>query len=171
MTVDAALRPGGPLVPEQLLGTPTPRPVWIVNDAKPGADLIAEVASAFAACSLVFREIDPERSVRFIRHARFLYEWMRSSTQQGSLHWRSFPGVAPLYRTQHSAGHAMLAAAWLHRLTREKQFADDAQTLHGTARVLQREPVVDWSNPLQVRPSPPPPPSTALCQRRRWHWL
>jgi endoglucanase len=126
-----------------------PRPVWIINDSKPGADLIAEVTSAFAACALVFRDIKPPLSLEFVKHARFLYDWMVSPAQIGKFYWQTLPGVKPLYQTDNVAAHMMLAAAWMHKLTKEKAFADDAKTRYGNARLSQNKPVADWSNPLQ----------------------
>ena len=151
VTIDHRLRASDPLVPEQRSDGTTPRPVWIVNNQKPGSDVIAEVVSAFAACSLVLKDLNPDMSARFIKHSRFLYDWMNSPTQQGTLYWQSQPGVTPLYKTKLAPAHMMLAAAWMHKLVSEKQYADEAAAFHGNARKLQREPIVDWSNPLQAR--------------------
>jgi hypothetical protein len=136
-----------PLVAEQMGNVP--RPVWIINDLKPGADLIGEVTAAFAASAIVFRELEPNLSLEFVKHARYLYDWMKSAKQLGTLYWKTLPGTVPLYKTENAASHMMLAAAWMHKLTKEKAFADDAKTQYGNARLSQNWPVADWSNPLQ----------------------
>jgi hypothetical protein len=84
LTIDHNLTASDPLAAEQYVKLPQPRPVLFVSDANPGSDLIAEVVSAFAATSLVFKDRNNALALQLREHARNLYKWMKSDPQARS---------------------------------------------------------------------------------------
>jgi Glycosyl hydrolase family 9 len=141
-----------PLTAEQYLHRNPPRPVRFVSDSSPGGDLIAEAVSAFAACALAFADADALRAARLRAHARTLYTWMASVKQAGTRYSDASADFQATYPSSDPHANMMAAAAWMHRLTREERYVEDAQAFHKQARALEGEPVVNWSNPLPVRP-------------------
>jgi hypothetical protein len=55
-----------------------------------------------------------------------------------------------LYPSNVPRGHEFLANAWMYRMTKDPKFLQTAQALHAQAGALYHNPVIGWSNPIQV---------------------
>lgn len=58
-----------------------------------------------------------------------------------------------LYPSNVPNGHEFLANAWMYKMTTDKTYLFRAQALHAQSGALYHNPVIGWSNPLQVKSS------------------
>ncbi|XP_070565299.1 endoglucanase 1-like [Ptychodera flava] len=95
------------------------RPAFKCDVNTPCSDVAAETAAALSACSMVFKDVDPEFSAQCLSHARELYEFADA-----------VQGVYPLqyyYKSRSFGDELAWAACWLYYATSEAEFLDDAE--------------------------------------------
>jgi hypothetical protein len=127
-----------PVAAEQYNNIPVKRPVHFITNNNPGADLIAEVVSAFASCAMLFEKPNNELSLKLTARARSLYAWMTKDVQSAkSYSLSNFKDFNSTYPSDTPHAHMMLAAAWMNKLTREEKYAQDAETFFAPARRMQ----------------------------------
>ncbi|GLT92859.1 hypothetical protein SLE2022_106720 [Rubroshorea leprosula] len=104
--------------PEQMT---TPRTSYKIDEQRPGADLAAETAAAFAAASIVFQGTDASYSKVLLNHARQLFDFAR--THPG-LYQNSINDAGKFYSSSGYEDELLWAAAWLYRATNGKPYLD-----------------------------------------------
>ncbi|GLT50484.1 hypothetical protein SLA2020_454650 [Shorea laevis] len=52
-----------------------PRPLYVVSEQSPGSDVTAEIASALAASSMVFKHIDPAYSAKLLERSEKIFKF------------------------------------------------------------------------------------------------
>ena len=153
------------------------RPVFTLNPVNNGSDLAGEAVAAYAALSILFRSVDPPLSVSLEEDAFSMYAFMErmpdTRYSDNNVQFR----IA--YESQTPRGHEFLAAAWMFRMTNDPKYVATAQAVHAQAGPLFHNPVIGWSNPVQVRSCnawrtcmmpmrvAPVAPSNLLCTRGR----
>ncbi|XP_018466821.1 endoglucanase 9 isoform X2 [Raphanus sativus] len=73
----------------------TPRTVYSVSSSNPGSDVAAETASALAAASMVFREVDPQYSTSLLATSKIVMEF--AIKNQGNYSDSLSSSVCPFY--------------------------------------------------------------------------
>lgn len=146
---DHELTVGRHISPEFFNGKNVSRPVFTLGPLANGSDLAGEATAAFAALSIVFRDVDPPLSVALEEDAFSMYAFMeRMPDTRYSDNNVQFQ-IA--YGSQVPRGHEFLAAAWMFRMTEDPKYVATAQAVHAQAGALYHNPVLGWANPLQVR--------------------
>lgn len=146
---DHAIVTGRPLPPEAFNGKNVSRPVFTIGPLANGSDLAGEAVAAYASLSILFRSIDPVLSVALEEDAYAMYAFMeRMPDTKYSDNNVQFQ-IA--YASNVPRGHEFLAAAWMYRMTNDPKFVATAQATHAQAGALFHNPVIGWSNPIQVR--------------------
>ena len=91
------------------------RPVYDINENRPGSDLVGETAAALAATSLVFKEVDPEYSELLLNHAKELYSF---AMEFRGLYHESIPDAVEFYKSWNGYNDELAwASLWLYRAT------------------------------------------------------
>ncbi|EZA49343.1 hypothetical protein DMN91_000386 [Ooceraea biroi] len=101
----------------------TSRPAYKIDAEHPGSDLAGETAAALAASSIIFRNVDPEYSVKCLQHAKDLYKF--ADTHRGFYH-TVIPGGQEFYESTGYGDELAWAAAWLFNATAEPKYLYDA---------------------------------------------
>ncbi|KAF9571380.1 hypothetical protein EC968_000646 [Mortierella alpina] len=106
---------------------PTPRPTFFVNSSRPGTDVMASTAAAFAACSMLYREKfkDSVYADTLQSHGEVLYHWSEAA-QPLQLSQKAVPALKGLYESSSFWDDLAWGAAWMYRLTKNQTFADKA---------------------------------------------
>ena len=103
------------------------RPVAWIDEAKPGHDLAASYASAFAACALAFRETDAAYAQKCLDHAKSIMEWIvadDASLVAGTTYAHSVPGAKPFYVSTGIAHAVAYAASLMLHATGDANYGD-----------------------------------------------
>ncbi|CAH1790308.1 unnamed protein product [Owenia fusiformis] len=102
-----------------------PRPAYKVTRQKPGSDLTAETASAFAAGYLVFKDTNPTYAATLLTHARQLFDF--ANNYRGK-YVDGIPEAKDFYDSHSGYLDELLwGAAWLYRATGENQYLKFAE--------------------------------------------
>jgi len=103
-----------------------------MNATLPGSDMAAEATAAYASLSLLLFEQDPAASISLEKHARQMYTWMTSTL--GSLYSDIHPDLEQAYASSDPYAHALVAAAWMYKLSGESSFLADAKSIVSKVR-------------------------------------
>jgi hypothetical protein len=103
------------------------RPAWSLTTSRPGSDLAAETAAAFAAGYMLYRDSDATYANTLLDHGRRLYDFAYNN--RGFYH-NSIADAANYYKSSTYTDELAYGAAWLYRatgtatyLTRAREFA------------------------------------------------
>ncbi|XP_020571498.1 endoglucanase 12-like [Phalaenopsis equestris] len=125
-----------------------PRPVISVTSAP---DLAAEISSALASASIVFRD-NPSYSSRLLRAASTAFKFARSASRR-SPYSRNNPDISSFYNSSGYWDEYMWSAAWMYYATGNSSFATFATDprLPKNAKAFGSLPdlgVLSWDNKL-----------------------
>nr|AMH40364.1 glycoside hydrolase family 9 [Extatosoma tiaratum] len=95
------------------------RPAYKITASKPGSDLAAETAAAFAAASLVFKSSNPTYANVLLKHAKQMYEF---GYKYRGLFSDSITDSKCCYTSTHYEDELVWGAAWLYRATGDKTY-------------------------------------------------
>ncbi|KAI8599372.1 Six-hairpin glycosidase-like protein [Dissophora ornata] len=117
---------------------PNPRPVFFVSDTKPGTDVMADAAAAFASCSIMYRDKlhDATYAATLQTHAEVLYKLAETSTPQ-QVYQKVVPAASCCYPSTSYLHDLAWGAAWLFRLTNDVVYANKASAY--TDRVISQK--------------------------------
>jgi len=118
------------------------RPAWSLTTGRPGSDLAGEVAAAFAAGYLLFRDSDAAYGFTLLDNARRLYEF--GYTNRG-FYSNSIPNAANFYRSSEYTDELGWGAAWLYRATGESLYLARAREFTSTTAVAW---AFDWDSKI-----------------------
>ncbi|KAG0024941.1 hypothetical protein BGZ81_007542 [Podila clonocystis] len=99
-------------------GIPTPRPSFFVSKTKPGTDVTADAAAAFAACSLLYRDKlhDPAYAATLATHAADLVNLAETALPH-QVYQKVVPAANCCYPSAGFQDELAWATAWMYRLT------------------------------------------------------
>ncbi|KAF9923308.1 hypothetical protein FBU30_006629 [Linnemannia zychae] len=106
---------------------PLPRPSFFVSNLKPGTDVMADAAAAFASCSVLYREKfkDVEYAMTLQRHAESLFNLAETALPQQT-YQTVIPAATCCYTSTGYQDELAWGAAWLYRLTKDPAYAAKA---------------------------------------------
>ncbi|MEM0895843.1 MAG: glycoside hydrolase family 9 protein [Verrucomicrobiota bacterium] len=90
------------------------RPSYSIDAGRPGSDLAAETAAAFAAISILFQEEDPTYAALLVSHAKSLFTL--ADTYRGKYHY-TITNASSFYPSSGYVDEIVWAALWLYRAT------------------------------------------------------
>ena len=97
-----------------------------ITQSRPGTDIAAEFAAAFAASSILFQDSDPSFSSTLIQHAEELYEF---ADEERALYSDSYTAVREFYRSWSGFQDELVwGAAWLYRATNKNSYLVKAES-------------------------------------------
>ncbi|GKV14207.1 hypothetical protein SLEP1_g25110 [Rubroshorea leprosula] len=96
-----------------------PRQLYNVSKQFPGSDVTAEIASALAASSMVFKHIDPAYAAKLLERSEKIFEF--SDKNRGS-YIRVGPWVCPSGCSAEYEDELIWAAAWLYNATKLEKY-------------------------------------------------
>ncbi|KAG9061536.1 hypothetical protein KI688_007114 [Linnemannia hyalina] len=110
-------------------GIPTPRPSFFVSNLKPGTDVMADAAAAFASCSVLYREKfkDMEYAGVLQSHAEALFSVAETALPQQT-YQTVIPAASCCYASTGYLDELAWGAAWMYRMTKDPAYA--AKTNH-----------------------------------------
>ncbi|XP_046572617.1 endoglucanase E-4-like isoform X1 [Haliotis rubra] len=103
------------------------RPAFKVTASKPGSDVSAETAAAFAMGSVVFKDKDPAFSAKLLSAAKTLYDFAKK--YQG-IYSNSVNQAAGYYRSSHFKDELCTGSAVLYKVTGEAKYLADAKSFN-----------------------------------------
>ncbi|KAG0374011.1 hypothetical protein BGX24_010954 [Mortierella sp. AD032] len=108
-------------------GIPNPRPSFFVSNLRPGTDVMADAAAAFASCSVLYREKfrDMEYAATLQRHAEGLFNLAETALPQQT-YQTVIPAAACCYASTGYLDELAWGAAWMYRLTKNPSYAAKA---------------------------------------------
>ncbi|OAQ30338.1 Six-hairpin glycosidase, partial [Linnemannia elongata AG-77] len=108
-------------------GIPTPRPSFFVSNLKPGTDVMADAAAAFASCSVLYREKfkDLEYAGVLQGHAEALFSIAETALPQQT-YQTVVPAANCCYASTGYLDELAWGAAWMYRVTRDPVYAAKA---------------------------------------------
>ncbi|KAF9360540.1 hypothetical protein BGX26_008960 [Mortierella sp. AD094] len=108
-------------------GIPTPRPSFFVSSTKPGTDVMADAAAAFASCSIMYRDKikDTENAATLQSHAEALYQLAETAMPQ-QVYQTVVPAAACCYPSAGYMDELAWGAAWMYRMTKDVKFETKA---------------------------------------------
>ncbi|KAJ3676353.1 hypothetical protein LUZ60_003765 [Juncus effusus] len=92
----------------------TPRTSYKIDESKPGSDVAAETAAAFAAASMAFGEKDSDYSSNLLNHAKQLFDFAKNHR---GLYQNSVSVAGQSYSSSGDDDEIIWAAAWLYHAT------------------------------------------------------
>ncbi|KAG0223107.1 hypothetical protein BGW42_006099 [Actinomortierella wolfii] len=106
---------------------PNPRPSFAITNLKPGTDVAADAAAAFASCSMLYRDKlnDSTYAATLASHADALYRLAETATPQ-QVYQNVVPAVACCYASSGFVDDLAWAAAWMFRLTGDASYKTKA---------------------------------------------
>ena len=115
-------------VPPEMIDDYTARPSYSVDREKPGTEIAAGTASAFAATSILYRGIDDDYADLLLERARSLYAF--GNTYRAK-YTDSVPEASPFY-TSWSGYYDELALSgvWMYRATGDEQYLRNAEQIY-----------------------------------------
>ncbi|KAG0197170.1 hypothetical protein BGX28_009314 [Mortierella sp. GBA30] len=101
-------------------GIPTPRPSFFVSDTRPGTDVTADAAAAFAACSILYRQKlnDTAYATNLQSHAEVLYG-LAETAQPQQVYQNIVQAAACCYPSTGFFDELAWGAAWMYRMSRD----------------------------------------------------
>jgi hypothetical protein len=118
------------------------RPAWYIDTTRPGSDLAGEVAAAFAAGYLLFRDTDAAYGFTLLDNARRLYEFAYRNRGFYSI---SIPDANNYYGSNDYTDELAWGAAWLYRATGEALYLARAREFASTTEWAW---TFDWGSKL-----------------------
>nr|XP_039250864.1 uncharacterized protein LOC120328443 isoform X2 [Styela clava] len=113
--------------PEYINDT-TKRPVQTITDKTPGADVVSEMAAAFAAVSLAFEDlIDSDYRKQLLDRAKLLYSF--ADTYEG-IYTKFQPNSISTYNSTGYHDELAWAAMWIYKATGDTQYLNSAKTIY-----------------------------------------
>ncbi|XP_059276271.1 endoglucanase 18-like [Lycium ferocissimum] len=115
----------------------TPRTLYKITSSSPGTEVAADVAAAFAAASIVFKQIDSNYSTKLLRRSKSLFAFAdkyRGSYQASCPFYCSFSG----YQDE-----LLWAAAWLYKAGGGNNYLNYASNNQGWSQVASE---FSWDN-------------------------
>ncbi|KAF9310941.1 hypothetical protein BG003_007934 [Podila horticola] len=108
-------------------GIPTPRPSFFVSSTKPGTDVTADAAAAFAACSLLYRDKlhDPTYAATLATHASDLFRLAETALPH-QVYQKVVPAANCCYPSAGFQDELAWGAAWMYRLTQDVAYSAKA---------------------------------------------
>ncbi|XP_046331999.2 endoglucanase E-4-like isoform X1 [Haliotis rufescens] len=103
------------------------RPAFKLTASKPGSDVSAETAAAFAMGSVVFKDKDPAFSAKLLDAAKTLYDFAKK--YQG-IYSNSVNQAAGYYRSSHFKDELCTGSAVLYKVTGEAKYLADAKSFN-----------------------------------------
>ncbi len=100
-------------------------PSFKIDAASGGTDLACEFAAAFAACSLVFKDLDATYSASLLQHARDAYNFGSTYRKKYS---ETVTDAASFYNSSSYQDELAWGACWLARATGESAWLDRAKS-------------------------------------------
>ena len=103
-------------------------PSYKVDKEHPGSEVVGEVATTFAADSILFKDEDLEYSQILLKHTRDIYDF--ADKYRGD-YTSSVPEVAQFYGTNKNGIYDELewGALWLYRATGDAEYLEKLETL------------------------------------------
>jgi endoglucanase len=108
------------------------RPAWSITTSRPGSDLAAETAAAFAAGYLVYRDSDSAYAYTLLDNARRLYDF--AYTYRG-IYSNSISNAGQFYASSGYNDELAWGAAWLYRATNEQDYLNKALQFASTSDI------------------------------------
>ncbi|KAJ8897415.1 hypothetical protein PR048_002761 [Dryococelus australis] len=102
------------------------RPAYKITASRPGSDLAAETAAAFAAASLVFKSSNAAYATVLLKHAKQMYDF---GYKYRGLFSDSITDSKCCYTSTHYEDELVWGAAWLYRATGDKNYLKYVDTL------------------------------------------
>ncbi|KAF9981133.1 hypothetical protein BGZ65_004292 [Modicella reniformis] len=106
---------------------PKPRPSFQVNNTRPGTDVIADAAAAFASCGMLYRDKlnDTVYSKTLQTHADALFRLAETAIPQ-QVYQTVVPAATCCYPSSGYVHELAWGAAWMYRLTKNSVYAQKA---------------------------------------------
>ncbi|KAK3581335.1 hypothetical protein CHS0354_016178 [Potamilus streckersoni] len=101
-----------------------PRPAYKITAQKPGSDIAAETAAAFAAGYLAYHNTNKTYANILLMHARDLYEFAISYQGKYS---DSVPEAKGFYQSYDAQDELCWGGAWMYLATREQKYLTEAE--------------------------------------------
>ena len=115
-------------VPPEMIDEYTARPAYSVDKNRPGTEIAAGTASAFAAASILYRDLDPAYADELLQNARALYEFANTYRAKYS---DSVPEVIPFYPSWSGYYDELaLSGVWMYRATGEENYLRQAEQVY-----------------------------------------
>uniref|UniRef100_K1QJR7 Endoglucanase n=1 Tax=Magallana gigas TaxID=29159 RepID=K1QJR7_MAGGI len=108
------------------------RPAYKITANRPGSDIAAEYAAAFAVSHLVFKEKDPEFAEKLLTHSKQLYDF---AVHHKARYTDSVNQAAAYYRSDKYEDELTWGAAWLFRVTNDTKYLNWAEQYYITANM------------------------------------
>ncbi|XP_061163624.1 endoglucanase 4-like [Saccostrea echinata] len=105
------------------------RPAFKITASRPGSDIAAEYAAAFAVSYLVFKEKDPAFATKMLTHAKQLYDF---AVHHKARYSDSVNQAAAYYRSDKYEDELTWGAAWLYRVTNDTKYLNWAEQFYIT---------------------------------------
>lgn len=105
------------------------RPAYKITANRPGSDIAAEYAAAFATSHLVFKEKDPEFAEKLLTHSKQLYDF---AVHHKARYTDSVNQAAAYYRSDKYEDELTWGAAWLFRVTNDTKYLNWAEQYYIT---------------------------------------
>ncbi|KAF8937973.1 hypothetical protein BGZ47_008778 [Haplosporangium gracile] len=108
-------------------GIPMPRPSFFVNNLRPGTDVMADAAAAFASCSVLYREKfkDLEYANTLQSHAEALFSVAETALPQQT-YQTVIPAASCCYASTGYLDELAWGSAWMYRMTKDPVYAAKA---------------------------------------------
>ncbi|KAG0359601.1 Six-hairpin glycosidase-like protein [Gamsiella multidivaricata] len=106
---------------------PKPRPTFQVNNTRPGTDVMADAAAAFASCAMLYRDKlnDTAYSNTLQTHADSLFLLAETALPQ-QVYQTVVPAVTCCYASSGFVDELAWGAAWMYKLTKNSVYAQKA---------------------------------------------
>ncbi|KAG0285543.1 hypothetical protein BGZ96_010212 [Linnemannia gamsii] len=124
-------------------GIPMPRPSFFVSNLKPGTDVMADAAAAFASCSVLYREKfkDTEYAATLQRHAEALFSVAETALPQQT-YQTVVPAATGCYESTGYLDELAWGAAWMYRMTNNPIYAAKASHYVSEYSKLERGSII-----------------------------
>lgn len=127
---------------------PKPRPAYSVTSTRPGTDVIADAAAAFASCGMLYRDKfnDTTYSNTLQTHADSLFRMAETALPQ-QVYQTVVPAATCCYPSSGFVDELAWGAAWMFKLTKSSTYAQKAAKYIDqlNARSVQTGPVT-WDD-------------------------
>lgn len=129
---------------------PKPRPSYFVSNTRPGTDVIADAAAAFAACGMLYRDKfnDTTYSITLRAHADSLYRLAETALPQ-QVYQKVVPAASCCYPSSGYVDDLIWGAAWMYKFTKDSTYAQKATRYIDQLNVdyVKKSPVT-WDNKI-----------------------
>ncbi|KAG0016558.1 hypothetical protein BGZ81_011153 [Podila clonocystis] len=129
---------------------PLPRATFQVSRSKPGTDVMADAAAAFASCSILYRDKlnDAAYAATLQTHADSLFRLAETATPQ-QVYQTVVPAVSCCYPSSGFVDELAWGAAWMYTLTNDPSYMTKASNYVDQLNTggVQTSPVT-WDNKM-----------------------